>query len=160
MTADSIPLIADVVDLDAWPYVVPKSWIVETFLGPCALPLGFLSDGASGLGIWDLDPESFMVHDRLYVSPMLGTRRINKLQADLIYAHLLLKRRHIFSGVVRPVALCVVGWKAWRGHRKQERRDPGWWLTQRFVPHATAWTFPNWRTENAVYIGPPVQLPA
>jgi hypothetical protein len=152
--------IADVVDLDAWPYVVPKSWTVETFLGPCALPLGFLSDGASGLGIWDLDPESFIPHDRLYVSPLLGTRRINKFQADLIYAQRLLKRRQILSGVVRPVALCVVGWKPWREYRAQERRDPNWWLTQRFVPHATAWTFPNWRTENAIYSGPPVQLPA
>jgi hypothetical protein len=149
------PLIADVVDLDAWPYVVPQSWIVATFLGPCSLPRGFLSDGASGLGIWDLDPESFMVHDRLYVSPLLGVRRINKLQADSIYAHMLLKRRQILSGLIRPLALAVGGWKPWREYRAQERRDPNWWLTQRFVPHATAWTFPNWRTEAAVYAGAP-----
>jgi hypothetical protein len=145
----------DAVDLKAWPYVVPQPWIIDTFLGPLALPRGFLSDGASGLGIWDLDPESFMAHDRLYVSPWLGTRPVGKMQADLIYAQLLFRRRQLLSGLVRPFALTIAGWSAWRGHRRREKEDPNWWLQERFVPHAMSWTFPNWHTEAAIYTGEP-----
>ena len=151
----SNPIISDVVDLKAWPYVVPQSWIIETFKGPLALPRGFLSDGASGFGIRDLDPEAFIAHDRLYVSPWIGVKPITKLQADLIYSQLLFRRWQVFSGCVRPVALAALGWKAWNEYRLREKQDPNWWMQERFVPHALAWQFPNWQTKYAVYVGAP-----
>ena len=148
--------IADVVDVKQYPYVVHKSFVIETFRGPVALPRGFLSDGASGFGIRDLEPLAFTLHDRLYVSPWAGTRPVTKLQADLIYAQILMREWRVIEALARPVGLSVLGWGAWCGYRNREKIDPNWWLQERFVPHALAWDFPDWHTKNAVYAGIPV----
>ena len=150
------PNIADVVDLKQWTYVVHKTFVIPTYCGPLALPRGFLSDGASGLGIRDLEPLGFCAHDRLYVSPWVSERPVSKFQADMIYAQILMREWRVLEGVVRPLALGLLGWGAWRGYRKREKKNPNWWLTERFVPHALAWNFPDWRTENAVYVGAPL----
>jgi hypothetical protein len=151
----AIPNIRDVVDVEKWRWVVPHSQIVETYLGPLALPRGFLSDGATGPGVRDLEPLAFCGHDRMYVSPMIGTERINKIQADLVYAQILMRNWRLIEGVIRPAVLITWpgSWAVWREYRRKEAADPNWWHQSRFVPHALMWDFPNWQTRFAVWSG-------
>lgn len=172
------PKIGDVVDVEAWPYVVPQSWAIPTYAGTVALPRGLLGDGASGFLIRDLDPETFFPHDRLYICPMITPRgdpgkvaapvRIGKIKCDLIYAHMLIRRWHIAPAVIRPIGLLTLptSWRIWREYRRKERESPEWWtlpLDQggRFVPWRDSWHFQNWRTAFAIWdptLSPPLTL--
>lgn len=151
-------LIQDVVDLNQWPYVCPKSTFVETFKGPLSLPRAFLSDGASGFLVRDLEIDGFFSHDRLYVSPFIGIKRVNKVQADLIYAHILLKHWRVLEGVFRPIILVTWpgSWSTWRKYRLKDEQDPQWWCRSlskggRFVDHRDNWVFPTYETQHAFW---------
>ena len=147
--------IADVVDIERYPWVVPQSWLINTRYGQEHLPRGFLMDGATGFMIRDLEPEAFGPHDRLYVYPVIGGRRLNRIQCDLLYGSILMKRWRILSAVARPLGLIIIpkSWSIWREYRRREEENPDWWLTKLFVPHNAEWQFPNWHTKDAIWVG-------
>ena len=138
---------------------------VDTRMGSCKIPRGFLSDGASR--VMDLCPAAFFSHDRLYLVPELEctghhgamyVRRLNKYQSDIFYGLVLWRHGFKAFAIERPLGLIGFGFLGpWRDYRKQER-DAGrqvWAaeITQRrVVPKADCWDFPSNRTVDALHV--------
>ena len=150
---------------DPFKYVCKWPLSVRTKHGTVHVPRGFLSDGASGPGIIDLEPEAFMAHDRLYVSPYVDTPagervRLTRWQCDLIYGRILAANHRWFRALVRPLGLALFNgllprvwpWRrdTWAHYRSMEDACSLWWQGQRMVPGAYRWRFPSWRLRDAV----------
>jgi len=150
-----IPKIQDFIDLKKYPYVCPFNLKIQTKYGEVLVPRGFLADGASGFCIIDLDEEAFFVHDLLYLMGNIKGEKITKHQADKIYGKMLWDNHRYFRAFIRPLGLLMFGGKAWKKHREAEKVNPLHWM-ERFVPHKYSWEFPNWNTEDAVWIDDPI----
>jgi hypothetical protein len=169
MVKKKIKKIKNLLDVNKWKYVCPFNLQVQTPWGLIRVPRGWLSDGASGPGIIDLEEEAFMAHDRLYVFPEVNGKdgkphRIGKIKADLIYGYILMRKLRIFHAIIRPSGLIWFPFtssasrKIWKEYRRREKEDEGYWLTECMVPHQTCWDFPSWKTERAVWLGLEVDI--
>lgn len=141
-------LITDEIDIYKWKYVVPFQYTVHTSFGDVTLPRGFLFDGASG--VVDLCPTACGVHDWLYMRGRSDAGPVTRPLADIMYGDVLLRNWHPMSAIRRTLGLWILGGKAWRCHRENEKQNPHYWKT-RFVPRQAEWQFRSWRTARAVW---------
>ena len=159
---------------DDYPWVWNEhGWVIVPG-GRVHIPFGMLSDGASGPGIRDLDPEPFFAHDRLYRLPEicraphpLNTddprrhKRISRIRADVTYGVLLWQRWRVIEAAVRPLGLLAytwLPWASWARYRAAERRMGrlawrGYVAACWTLPDAEHWLLPTKRTRDAVYVG-------
>ena len=155
--------------VDMYPYVNPVlSWVIHDRYGPCVIPYGFLSDGASGPLIADLCPEGWFAHDWRYLT---GKSRsgspCTKREADVAYAITLfsyawdettcLRQAHMFAAsLIRCSALGLGGIRPWNTYRKLDAAklpngSPYW--TAHMLPRAMSWDLPTNRTKDAIWRG-------
>lgn len=147
--------IAQVVDLAKYPWVCPYEIREKTPLGLAGAPRGFLSDGASGFGILDVCPQSFVCHDWMYETATAypDGPGVTKLRADVMFGWILGRYREYFRAVIRPIGLYLFGKPAWDGYRNLDITHPEH-VYGRIIPYPEHWQFPSWRTEDAIWIGP------
>lgn len=147
--------ISQVVDLQRWPWVCPYEIREKTPWGLAGAMRGFLSDGASGIGIRDSCPMGFVCHDWQYETATAYPNGpvVTKWQADLMYGCIQFRYRDYFEAFIRPVGLTLFAWPTWRRYRELDITNPEH-VHRRIIPYPEHWVFPSWRTEDAVWIGP------
>jgi len=152
-----------------FPYVNNQhQWTVWDRHGPCVMPYGFLSDGASGPLIADLTPTSWFPHDWRYLT---GKSRpgvpCTKREADVTYAVTLFsdawdtkrwaRRMHLYvASLIRCSALGWGGHRAWNTYRaldeaKLPNGSPYW--TAHMLPCPSGWELPTMYTKDAIWRG-------